>query len=119
MHVRGKDFKYEATIPTARRRSLLDVPRYDFNWQMRTTFAEPQAACPRARSSTASAHFDNSANNPANPDPTKRVRWGEQTWEEMMIGFYTTVDPKQDLSKEAAGVKRTEKPAETKTSAKD
>jgi hypothetical protein len=118
MHVRGKDFKYVAEYPDGTQETLLDVPAYDFNWQLRYMFTEPKLM-PKGTKVVCTAHFDNSADNLANPDPKQEVTYGDQTWEEMMFGFYTSVDPKQDLSKEAAGVKKAEKPAETKTSAKN
>jgi peroxiredoxin len=92
MHVRGKSFRYEATYPDGRREVLLDVPRYDFNWQLRYELAEPKRL-PRGTVISCTAVFDNSAANPNNPDPTKTVRWGDQSWEEMMIGFVTYVMP--------------------------
>jgi peroxiredoxin len=90
MHVRGKSFRYEATYPDGRREVLLDVPRYDFNWQLSYAFAEPKRL-PRGTRLTCEAVYDNSADNLANPDPTKPVRWGDQSWEEMMIGFFDAV----------------------------
>lgn len=86
MHLRGKDFKYEAVYPDGRREVLLSVPRYDFNWQSNYRLAEP-LRLPAGTRIECTAHFDNSADNPNNPDPTKPVRWGDQTWQEMMIGF--------------------------------
>jgi hypothetical protein len=94
-HLRGKDFEYEATYPDGRREILLSVPQYDFNWQHTYRFTEPKRI-PKGSTIRCVAHYDNSANNPANPDPTKTVRWGEQTWDEMMIGymdFYTERAP--------------------------
>ncbi|MDA1055145.1 MAG: redoxin domain-containing protein [Planctomycetota bacterium] len=91
MHVRGKDFRYTAHYPDGRTEILLSVPNYDFNWQHRYRFAEP-LLIPKGTTIECVAHFDNSADNPANPDPTKSVRWGDQTWEEMMIGWYSHVD---------------------------
>ncbi|MFL6274732.1 MAG: hypothetical protein ACJ74G_05920, partial [Blastocatellia bacterium] len=67
-------------------KTILRVPRYDFNWQTRYEFKEPVAA-PRGSRLECVAHFDNSTKNKWNPDATKVVRWGQQTWEEMMIGF--------------------------------
>jgi peroxiredoxin len=101
MHLRGKDFKYEAEYPDGTREVLLDVPAYDFNWQIRYLYKEPKLM-PKGTRLHCTAHFDNSADNPANPDPTKTVTFGDQTWEEMMFGFYTSIDPKQDLT--AGGV---------------
>lgn len=66
---------------------ILDVPRYDFNWQLAYHFAEPL----RVQAGTeiiATAWFDNSEGNPANPDPSQTVYFGEQTFEEMMIGYF-------------------------------
>jgi AhpC/TSA family protein len=86
MHLRGKDFRYEAIYPDGRKEILLSVPRYDFNWQSVYRLAEP-VALPKYTKIHCIAHFDNSANNPNNPDPTKNVYWGYQTWEEMMTGW--------------------------------
>jgi hypothetical protein len=88
MHLRGKDFEIEAIFPDGTSKILLSVPRYDFNWQ---TYYVPKEAVsiPKGTKIECTAHFDNSPNNKFNPDPTKPVRWGEQTWEEMMIGWLT------------------------------
>jgi hypothetical protein len=88
MHVRGKSFEYKLVRPDGTSEVLLSVPKYDFNWQGEYTFAEPIAA-PKGSRLECVAYFDNSKDNPANPDPTKDVRWGDQTWEEMMIGWTT------------------------------
>ncbi len=86
MHVRGKAFRYELIQPNGTRRTLLEVPRYDFNWQLAYRLAEP-ISVPRGSRLEATGWFDNSAKNPANPDPTKTVRWGPQTYEEMLLGY--------------------------------
>ena len=86
MHLRGKDFEYRAEYPDGRKEILLSVPRYDFSWQASYRLAEP-VRLPKGTKIHCTAHFDNSANNPANPDPKKEVTWGDQTWEEMMIGW--------------------------------
>jgi thiol-disulfide isomerase/thioredoxin len=86
MHVRGKAFRYEVILPDGAVRTLLDVPRYDFNWQLTYRYAEPPTL-PRGSKIRATGWYDNSANNPANPDPTQTVRWGLQTYEEMMLGY--------------------------------
>jgi peroxiredoxin len=91
MHLRGRDFKYTANYPDGREEVLLNVPNYDFNWQHRYRPATP-LILPAGTTIHCVAHFDNSIHNPANPDPTKSVRWGDQSWEEMMIGFFSTVD---------------------------
>ncbi|HEV2970568.1 MAG TPA: redoxin domain-containing protein [Pirellulales bacterium] len=86
MHLRGKDFLYRATYPDGRSETLLSVPRYDFAWQSTYRCAEP-LQLPKGTRLHCTAHYDNSADNPANPDPTKSIRWGDQTWDEMMIGY--------------------------------
>ena len=70
--------------------TLLSVPKYEFNWQITYELAKPKLL-PAGTELEVIAHYDNSANNRFNPDPSKDVRWGDQTWEEMMIGFYGTV----------------------------
>ena len=86
MHVRGKAFKYVAVSPDGKEEVLLDVPHYDFNWQTCYRLKEPKAL-KRGTTIRAFARFDNSKDNPFNPDPTKDVRWGQQTWEEMLVGY--------------------------------
>jgi hypothetical protein len=90
MHVRGKDFQFQAVYPTGEQETLLSVPRYDFNWQLGYEPAKP-IAMPKGTRIECTAHHDNSANNPNNPNPQVAVRWGDQTWEEMMIGFFSIV----------------------------
>lgn len=86
MHLRGKDFEYRLIYPDGTSKIILSVPRYDFNWQTRYEMKNPIAA-PKGSRLECVAHFDNSTKNKWNPDATKTVRWGQQTWEEMMIGF--------------------------------
>jgi mono/diheme cytochrome c family protein len=86
-HLRGKAFRYDLIYPDGHSQELIDIPRYDFNWQMRYRLAQPVFA-PLGSKIRATAWYDNSAANPANPDPTKEVRFGDQTWEEMMIGYF-------------------------------
>jgi len=81
-HLRGKRWKYEAIYPDGRRDVVLSVPTYDFNWQTYYEFETP-LVMPKGTKLIATAHYDNSAKNPDNPDPKADVRWGEQTWEEM------------------------------------
>jgi hypothetical protein len=90
MHVRGKDMTYIAHYPDGTSETLLSVPRYDFNWQITYELAQPKIL-PQGTQVEVIAHYDNSTANKSNPDPTKDVRWGDQTWEEMMIGFWGTV----------------------------
>jgi hypothetical protein len=92
MHLRGKDFLYKAVYPTGETSTLLSVPKYDFNWQLVYWLDKP-LVLPKGTKLDCTAHFDNSANNPANPDPAKEVRWGDQSWEEMMIGFFDVTIP--------------------------
>ncbi len=92
MHLRGKAFRYDAKYPDGSTETLLDVPKYDFNWQLRYEFAEPKLI-PKGTVVTCSATFDNSAGNPNNPDPSQQVTWGQQSWDEMMIGFFTGITP--------------------------
>ena len=87
MHLRGKAFKYVLTYPDGRVEQLLNVPKYDFNWQLSYILAQPRKV-PAGSKVEATAWYDNSANNKYNPDPSKTVRWGDQTFEEMMIGFF-------------------------------
>ena len=86
MHVRGKAFKYEMVAPDGKRQTLLDVPKYDFNWQLYYRFKEPMVV-PAGSQLVATATFDNSKKNPANPDSTRTVPWGPQTYDEMMLGY--------------------------------
>ncbi len=86
MHLRGKDFLYRATYPDGRVETLLSVPRFDFSWQSTYRCAEP-IHLPKGTRVQCVAHYDNSADNPANPDPKKTIHWGDQTWDEMMIGY--------------------------------
>jgi hypothetical protein len=98
MHFRGKDFTYTAVYPDGRSEILLRVPNYDFNWQLSYVLETPRPL-PKGTRIECIAHFDNSSGNPANPDPKAEVRWGDQTWEEMMIGFYTfTRDAEQTVT---------------------
>jgi len=96
MHYRGKDFVYRATYPTGETETLLSVPHYDFNWQLFYYLADDKVL-PKGTRIDCTAHFDNSPNNKYNPDPKAEVRWGDQTWEEMMIGWFEiAVDADQD-----------------------
>ncbi|MBC8357137.1 MAG: redoxin domain-containing protein [Planctomycetes bacterium] len=97
MHYRGKAFRFEATYPNGSREILLDVPRFDFNWQNTYKLAKPKFM-PEGTLLKCIAYFDNSERNLSNPDPTIPVRWGEQTWEEMMIGYFEGVFLNQNLT---------------------
>jgi hypothetical protein len=86
MHWRGKDYRYEAIYPGGKKQALLSVPRWDFNWQNVYRFREP-LRLPKGARLHAVAHWDNSRNNLLNPAPDKKVTFGLQSWEEMMVGF--------------------------------
>ncbi len=92
MHVRGKAFEYSAVYPDGRTETLMRVPKYDFFWQLDYKLAEPLTVPPGTKI-VGDAWYDNSPNNPHNPDPKATVAWGEQSWEEMMVGFYDVVIP--------------------------
>jgi len=88
MHARGKDMSFELEYPDGRKETVLSIPHYNFNWQIgyQTSISVPKGTKLRV-----SAHFDNSANNPANPNPDRTVYYGEMTWEEMMMPFFSVV----------------------------
>jgi peroxiredoxin len=92
MHLRGKAFRYEAQYPDGTQEVLLDVPRYDFNWQQTYQLAEPKLL-PKGTRVRCTARYDNSPENIANPNPNRIVTWGEQTWDEMMMGFFDSTTP--------------------------
>jgi peroxiredoxin len=96
MHLRGKSFRFEATYPDGRREVLLDVPRYEFDWQNAYILDEPKRM-PEGTIVRCIGHFDNSADNPNNPDPTRIVTFGEQTNDEMLIGYMDVALDYQDL----------------------
>ncbi len=110
MHYRGKDFEYRAVYPTGEEQTLLSVPKYDFNWQLFYYLSEP-IVLPKGTRIDCTAHFDNSPNNRYNPDPKAEVRWGDQTWEEMMIGWF---DVAVDANSNPADVFREKKAENTK-----
>ncbi len=93
MHLRGKAFSYEAVYPDGTRQMLLDIPEYDFNWQTAYRLNEPMDF-PKGTRIHCVAHFDNSEENLNNPNPDEAVRWGNQTWEEMLIGYFDIAIPK-------------------------
>ncbi len=89
-HLRGKSWNYRLIYPDGRSEVVLTVPRYDFNWQTYYLFAKPLVV-PKGSRLEATAHYDNSVNNPSNPDPKVEVHWGDQTWQEMQysgISYY-------------------------------
>lgn len=94
MHLRGKDIKYTLILPDGRQQVLLNVPKFDFNWQLHYELAEP-LKIPAGSKMVAVAHYDNSIKNRYNPAPQKEVFWSEQSWDEMFIPWFEyTVDSK-------------------------
>jgi hypothetical protein len=92
MHYRGKSMALTAVYPSGERDELVRVPKYDFNWQLVYELSKTRQL-PKGTILRADAHFDNSPNNRLNPDPKKEVRWGDQSWEEMMVGFFDVAIP--------------------------
>jgi Copper type II ascorbate-dependent monooxygenase, C-terminal domain len=88
MHLRGKDMTYTVTYPDGRSEIILRDPKFELAWQTDYYLKEP-LSFPKGTKLHITAHYDNSMANPSNPDPTKTVHWGDQTWDEMMIGFFT------------------------------
>jgi len=92
MHVRGKDYEIRLIFPTGETQTVFKG-KWDFNWQQGFVFAKP-IPVPKGTRILGISHFDNSANNPNNPDPAKEVRWGWQNWDEMNNSFIGLVFPK-------------------------
>jgi hypothetical protein len=90
MHTRGKDFEYRLVFPNGETQTPLKVPAYNWHWQLWYNLTEP-ITLPKGTKIECTAHFDNSADNPENPDPTKTVIWGQQNTDEMMVGFFNLV----------------------------
>jgi hypothetical protein len=93
MHHRGKRARFEALYPDGTREVLLSVPRYDFNWQTMYMLQTPKPIAAGTKIFLTGA-FDNSSRNPVNPDPSKEVRWGPQSWDEMFLGYMMYTAPK-------------------------
>jgi mono/diheme cytochrome c family protein len=98
LHLRGKSMKYTLTWPDGREEVLLDVPKYDFNWQIYYELAAPKAI-PAGSKVTVVTLFDNSARNPYNPAPEKEVFWSEQSWDEMYAPQARITVDSRDLKK--------------------
>ena len=119
MHLRGKSFEFRAIYPTGASEILARVPNYDFNWQITYELEKP-IPLPKGTIIEATAYFDNSPNNPNNPDPSVEVGWGDQSWEEMMIGFFSlAVDMDHDPDKLYKGLKKDKPKAEQQESTAD
>jgi hypothetical protein len=97
MHLRGRDMTATLIYPDGKTNILLSVPHYDFNWQLNY---HTSVKVPKGSKLRIDAHFDNSANNPFNPNPNTTVHWGDQSWEEMMtMTFGVIVDKDVALTK--------------------
>lgn len=97
LHLRGKALSLDVTYPNGKNEMLLDVPKYDFNWQISYDLEQP-IVLPKGTEMHLTVYFDNSPNNKFNPDPAKEVFWGDQSWDEMAssfvdIAFPVGVDP--------------------------
>lgn len=101
MHYRGSRFKYTALLPDGTQEVLLSVPNFSFDWQTMYQFADVRQF-PRGTKLICEGGFDNSVSNPANPDPNDTVRFGDQTFREMFIGYYEYSAPVEDFEKRAA-----------------
>ncbi len=97
MHYRGKEVRYELTYPDGTQETMLSVPEYDFNWQTSYRFKEPKAV-PAGTKVTLTGWWDNSADNPFNPDPTVDITWGEATHEEMLFGWLSFTNADEDAT---------------------
>jgi hypothetical protein len=98
MHFRGHDMKYTVRFPDGHEEVLLNVPHYDFEWQLNYEFDKP-VKIPAGSTFIVNGHFDNSKGNLKNPDPTADVVWGQQSWNEMFIPWAEWTVDKQDLTK--------------------
>ena len=114
MHLRGKSFRFEAVYPDGRREVLLDVPRYEFEWQNVYILSQPKLM-PEGTVLRCLARFDNSADNPSNPDPKPTVTWGEQTKDEMLVGYVEVALADQDF---ALGEPQARKPTTAATTSR-
>jgi len=101
MHLRGKSMQVRAVYPTGETEILLNVPKYDFNWQP-YYYLETPKVLPKGTRIEATSYFDNSPNNPFNPDPTAAVTWGPQSWDEMMIAWLDIAVDRGAVHHEAA-----------------
>ncbi|MBM3846701.1 MAG: redoxin domain-containing protein [Verrucomicrobia bacterium] len=97
MHLRGRWMKFEALFPNGKKETLCSVPRYDFNWQQTYVLKEPRRLPPGTWVRIIGG-YDNSRMNPSNPDPSAFVRWGEQSADEMFLGWYNVVWDPVELS---------------------
>jgi mono/diheme cytochrome c family protein len=99
MHMRGKDMSYRVVFPNGETRAILNVPHYNWHWQLWYNLAKPMVL-PAGSKIECTAHYDNSAKNPENPDPSKTVTWGQQSFDEMMVCFFNVAFPADTPSKD-------------------
>ncbi len=107
MHMRGKDMSYRLVFPNGETRSILNVPHYNWHWQLWYNLEKP-ITLPAGTRVECTAHYDNSANNPENPDPSKTVTWGQQSFDEMMVCFFNVAFPADTPSKDLLPMPKTE-----------
>lgn len=110
MHLRGKAFQLRSYASRGEQKILLDVPRYDFNWQHTYEFEEPVPFSSIDRLEF-DVVFDNSESNPSNPDPEQFVMWGDQTWEEMAVAFFEIATPRSSEMKRDRTVRSRQTPS--------
>jgi hypothetical protein len=117
MHLRGKAMRYELLRAGSEAPEiLLDVPRYDFNWQLKYNPVTP-ISVKKGDRIRITAWYDNSPNNPFNPDPTREVRWGPQSWDEMLFAFFDyTIPADLDPALVTGGPQPNDSPAPAKES---
>jgi hypothetical protein len=113
-HLRGRAARFTAHYPDGREEILLSVPKYDFKWQPLYAL-DPPKLMPAGTRITLDMSWDNSAQNPANPDPSQVVRWGEQTWEEMNVGWFRFREADDDDRARAAARSGDESMARTQS----
>ena len=104
MHLRGKSFHMEAALSGQAHEVLLNVPRYRFDWQNRYVLAEPRPM-PEGTVLHCEGRFDNSSSNLNNPNPDGEVRFGVQTWDEMLVGYFDMAPAQEDLREGMPAVK--------------
>src|ERR1700693_5220963 len=114
MHMRGKDMSYRLGFPNGETRSILNVPRYNWHWQLWYNLAKP-ITLPAGTRVECTAHYDNSANNPENPDPSKTVTWGQQSFDEMMVCFFNVAFPAGTPSRDLLPLPKAETETATRT----
>ncbi len=114
MHLRGKDMDIHLIYPTGESDMLVSVPRFDFGWQL-VYYEDKPIPVPKGTRIELSAHWDNSANNRYNPDPNTTVRWGDQTWDEMIFAWVGVIADRDDtletvMAVRPPGTRRTRSP---------